>query len=204
MTQTVKKVSYQRMDGKERKEQILLVARHVFAEENYYGATIAKIARAADVTEPTIYLYFKNKRDLFLAVVEDCASFQLNEMKRIIEDADDLKQAYLNLFNEYREFIAASPEADKVLEMARIINDPEIKAITRKFNTDVHNTVTEKIQKGMEAKIIRDDVDPRVLARILMGVYGAMRTMLLVESDEDVESLFVEAVELLEKINVGD
>ncbi len=86
--------------------------------------------------------------------------------------------------------------------MARTINDPEIKAITRKFNTEVHNTVTQQIKKGMDQKLVRDDVNPRVLARILMGVVGAMRTMLLVESDEDVDSLFAEAVELLEKVNL--
>ena len=53
MSKAAKKVSYNRMDGKDRKRQILRVARHVFAEDNYYGATIARIARAADVTEPT-------------------------------------------------------------------------------------------------------------------------------------------------------
>jgi AcrR family transcriptional regulator len=198
----VKKVSYKRMDGKDRKKQILRVAQHVFAEGNYYGATIAKIAHAADVTEPTIYLYFKDKRDLFMAVVEDCASLQLRAMKQIIEDAGDLKQAYLDVFREYRNFFIQTPDAEKVLEMARIIKDPEIKAITRNFNTDVHNTVTEYIQKGMDQKLIRDDLAPRVLARVLMGVVGAMRTMLQVESEENVDSVFVEAFELLEKLNV--
>jgi len=197
----VKKVSYKRMDGKDRKKQILRVAQHVFAEDNYYGATIAKIAHAADVTEPTIYLYFKDKRDLFLAVVEDCASFQLSAMKRIIEDSGDLKQAYLNVFSEHRKYFLRTPDAEKVLDMARIINDPQIKAITRKFNTEVHRTVAEQIRKGIDRGFIRDDADPRVLARILMGVVGAMRTMLLVESEEDVDSLFVEAVEFLEKAN---
>jgi len=202
MSEAVKKVSYKRMAGKDRKKQILRVARHVFAEENYYGATIAKIAREADVTEPTIYLYFKNKRDLFMAVVEDCATFQLSEMKRIIEEAVDIKMAYLNLFREYRGFIVETPEADKVLDMARIINDPEIKAVTRKFNSDVHQTVMEQIQRGIDNRLVRDDANPRVLARILMGLVGAMRTMLLVESEENVDSLFIEAVELLEKSNV--
>jgi len=204
MSKALKKVNYTRMNGKDRKKQILRVARHVFAEDNYYGATIAKIAKAADVTEPTIYLYFKNKRDLFMAVAEDSAAFQLAAMKQTVGDVDDLKQAYLNLFNEYRKFITKTPESEKVLEMARIINDPEIKAIPRKFNTDVHNTVTEQIKKGMDRGLIRDDVDPRVLARILMGVVGAMRTMLQVESDEDVDLLFKEAVELLEKANLKD
>lgn len=199
MNKAINKISYERMDGRDRKKQILRVAQHLFAEENYYGATIAKIARAADITEPTIYLYFKNKRDLFMAVVEDCASFQLSAIKRIIDNSGDMKQAYLKVFSEHRKYILKTPDAEKVMDMARIINDPEIKAITRKFNTDVHRTVAEQIRKGIDQGLVRDDADPRVLARILMGVVSAMRTMLLVESEEDVDSLFVEAVEFLEK-----
>ena len=135
-------------------------------------------------------------------MVKDCTVFQLNAMKQIIENANDLKQAYLNVFSEYRKFITQTPQVEKVLYMARIINDPEIKAITRKFNTEVHTTVTEHVKRGIGEGLIIDDVDPRVLARILMGVVDAMRTMLLVESEEDVESLFIEAVKILEKVNV--
>lgn len=201
MTRAVKKVSYKRMDGKDRKKQILRVAQHIFAEDNYYGATIAKIAHAADVTEPTIYLYFKDKRDLFLAVVEDCASFQLRAMKRIIESTNDLKQAALNLIREDHRFIKqVTPDVEKVLNMARVINDPEIKARVRQFNTEIHDSLTEYLERAMAEGAIRDDVNPRVFARILMGAVGAMRTMLLLESPEDVDLIFMEAVEFLEKI----
>lgn len=197
----VKKVSYKRMDGNDRKKQILRVAQHVFAEDNYYGATIAKIAHAADVTEPTIYLYFRDKRDLFMAVIEDCASFQLKAMKRIIEGADDLKQAALDLIREYHRFITqVTPDIEKVLNMARVINDSEIKARVRQFNTEIHDSLADLLEKAMAEGVIRDDVKPRVAARILMGAVGAMQTMLLVESPEDVEQIFMEAVEFLEKV----
>lgn len=202
MSKTIKKVSYERMNGEDRKRQILLVARCVFAEENYYGATMAKIAREANVTEPTIYLYFKNKRELFMEVVRDCTEFQLNSMKQIIEGSENLRQAYINVFREHRKFISKTLDMEKILDMARIMNDPEIKAITRKFNGDVHEAVSKYIQKGMDEGLIRNDVDPGALARVLMGVVGAMRTMLLVESDEDVDKVFIEVVELLEKANV--
>lgn len=189
------------MNGKDRRKQILRVAQHVFAEENYYGATIAKIAHAADVTEPTIYLYFKDKRDLFLAVIEDCTSFQLKAMKRIIEGSDDLRQAAFNLIREDHRFIKqVTPDIEKVMNMARVINDPEIKARVRQFNTEIHALLTDLIEKAMAEGVIRDDVKPMVLARILMGVVGAMRTMLLVESPEDVELIFMDAVEFIEKV----
>jgi len=201
MNKAVKKVSYSRMDGKDRKKKILRVAQHVFAEDNYYGATIAKIAQAADVTEPTIYLYFKNKQDLFIEVIKDCASFQLSAMKRIIESTNDLKQAGLNLILEdHRFFTQVTPDMEKVLNMARVINDPEIKACIRQFNTEIHEMLTQYIEKAMAEGVIRDDVNPRVLGRILMGVVGAMRTMLLLESAEEVDSIFMDAVEFLEKV----
>ena len=201
MNKAINKISYERMDGKDRKKQILRVAQHIFAEENYYGATIAKIAHAADVTEPTIYLYFKDKRDLFLAVIEDCTSFQLSAMKLIIEGTNDLKQAGLNLIREDHRFITqVTSDLEKIINMARVINDPEIKARVRRFNTEVHSLVTGYIEKAMAERVIRDDVDPRVLARILMGVVAAMRTMLLLESDEEVDSIFMDAAEFLEKV----
>ena len=201
MNKAINKVIYERMDGKDRKKQILRIAQHVFAEDNYYGATIAKIAHAADVTEPTIYLYFKDKRELFLAVIEDCASFQLSAIKLIIEGTNDLKQAGLNLIREDHRFITqVTSDVEKIMNMARVINDPEIKDRVRRFNTEIHSLLTGYIEKAMAEGVIRDDVDPRVLARILMGVVAAMRTMLLLDSAEEVDSIFIDAAEFLEKV----
>ena len=192
--------SFNRMTGKDRKKQILRVAQHVFAQENYYGATIAKIAEEADISEPTIYLYFKNKKELFIAVIEDCASFQLNALKQIIDNADDLKDALVNLIREeYKYITQVTPDIEKIMNMARIINDPDIKACMLKFNSNVHELVKENIEKGMEAGVIRDDVDSGALSRILMGVVGGMRTMLLLESPEAVDAIFIYAVDLFEK-----
>jgi len=39
MNKAAKTVSSNRMNGKDRKKQILRVAQHIFAEDNYYGAT---------------------------------------------------------------------------------------------------------------------------------------------------------------------
>ncbi len=192
--------SFNRMTGKDRKKQILRVAQHVFAEDNYYGATIARIAEEAHITEPTIYLYYKNKKDLFIAVIEDCASFQLNALKRIINDADNLKDALVNLIREEYNFITqVTPDIEKIMNMARIINDPDIKACMLKFNSDVHELVKENIEKGVEEGVIRDDVDSDALSRILMGVVGGMRTMLLLEPPEAVDAIFIYAVDLFEK-----
>ena len=53
-----------------RKTQILEAATRVFAEKGYHRATTKDIARAAGIAEGTIYLYFKNKSELLIGLLE--------------------------------------------------------------------------------------------------------------------------------------
>src|SRR2546428_14053232 len=48
---------------------IARVAKAVFAERGYQQATLEEIAQRAGMSKATIYLYYKNKDDLFLHVV---------------------------------------------------------------------------------------------------------------------------------------
>lgn len=53
-----------------RREQILKAAVEIFTHKGYEAATMPEIARSAGVAAGTIYLYFPNKRELFIAVVK--------------------------------------------------------------------------------------------------------------------------------------
>src|SRR4030095_4486107 len=50
---------------------IARVAKAVFAERGYQRATLEEIAQRAGMAKATIYLYYRNKDDLFLHVVEE-------------------------------------------------------------------------------------------------------------------------------------
>ncbi|WP_243884277.1 TetR/AcrR family transcriptional regulator [Cellulomonas fengjieae] len=55
----------QRMSGVQRREEILLAARAVFAERGYAAST-DEVARAAGVSQPYVVRMFGTKRELFL------------------------------------------------------------------------------------------------------------------------------------------
>ena len=57
-----------RMDGYERREQIISVAMRLF-EKGFSEVSIGEIADAAGVARPLIHHYFGTKRDLYLEVV---------------------------------------------------------------------------------------------------------------------------------------
>ncbi|HZC37137.1 MAG TPA: helix-turn-helix domain-containing protein, partial [Sphingomicrobium sp.] len=57
--------------AEERPREICAAALQVFAEKGFAAAKLDEIARRAGVSKGTLYLYFKDKEDLFRAVVRD-------------------------------------------------------------------------------------------------------------------------------------
>ncbi|NKI16038.1 TetR/AcrR family transcriptional regulator [Spongiibacter sp. KMU-166] len=58
-----------RLPPAERKQQIVEAARRVFIRMGLNGARTKDIAEEASVTEPTLYIYFNTKQDLFDAAI---------------------------------------------------------------------------------------------------------------------------------------
>ena len=58
------------MAPNERRQQLLDVAIHVFAEKGIDGARHGDVARAAGVSVPTVHAYFKTRNDLVSAVLQ--------------------------------------------------------------------------------------------------------------------------------------
>jgi AcrR family transcriptional regulator len=54
------------VEHEKRKREILENALDIFVEEGYEDATFQKIADRCGITRTTLYIYFKNKREIFL------------------------------------------------------------------------------------------------------------------------------------------
>jgi AcrR family transcriptional regulator len=55
-------------DRKRRQQQIMVAARRVFVERGYHKATMEEIAKEAELSPGTLYLYFKNKNELYASL----------------------------------------------------------------------------------------------------------------------------------------
>ena len=49
----------------------MAAARKIFSERGYHETTVEDITRAAGVAKGTFYLYFQEKREIFLAIIRD-------------------------------------------------------------------------------------------------------------------------------------
>jgi AcrR family transcriptional regulator len=66
--------SRRRLQAAATQEQLLAAARDVFQEKGYAATTVGAITTAASTAHGTFYLYFRNKEDAFLHVMEAVTS----------------------------------------------------------------------------------------------------------------------------------
>ncbi len=69
-----------------RKREILEKSLDVFVEEGYEDATFQKIADRCGITRTTLYLYFRNKKEIFLSSIKQLTEYIEESLIKIVED----------------------------------------------------------------------------------------------------------------------
>ena len=83
-----------------RKEEILIVALHLFARDGYEAVSVSQIAGELDMTKGALYRHYKSKRDIFDCIVqrmEQQDGEQASEYDMPEEEKDKLPEQYENV-----------------------------------------------------------------------------------------------------------
>lgn len=116
------------MRGPERREQILGVARDVFAAEGYERASLDDIAAGAAVTKPVIYRHFHGKRALYLAVLEEHLTELIRRLWVALSGSPDPRERLRAGLEAYFAFADEREDGFRMLVEAAARNDPEMRA----------------------------------------------------------------------------
>lgn len=77
------------MQQQDKRQQILVAAGDIFAARGFHKATIEQIADAAGVGKGTVYLYFKNKKGLFDALLLEGFNMTVKRTKQALAELTD-------------------------------------------------------------------------------------------------------------------
>jgi AcrR family transcriptional regulator len=153
------------------RERIGAAAIRLFQESGFDNVTVADIARAADVSEGTVFNYFPTKESLVFTKME---TFERSLLKAISdrEPGESVLAAFSRFFADSSPALAArSSEAARV--GARIISD-SVTLRTREREIIEAHTRSLAALIAEEAKAAPGDIEPWVTANALMGVHRAM------------------------------
>ena len=80
------------------RDYLLEAAAQVFAERGFHGASLDEVAAAAGFTKGAVYSNFKNKEDLFLALLEANQQREMDALHATMEASDVPPEARLSDF----------------------------------------------------------------------------------------------------------
>ena len=152
------------------REQILSTAKSLFIQQGYHGLAMRQISDALGVSKAALYYHFKDKEELFLAIL----SVNMDE----IESAIDLIQARevscgekITLFVEY---VLKQPTEQRAMIRLASQEMSQLSAISRKkFDKTYHDQFTGKLQAIFEAGVANGEfrpIDPAIATWALLGI----------------------------------
>jgi AcrR family transcriptional regulator len=144
------------------RQRIIDGALKVFVEKGYDGATMESIAKCLGVSEGAIYLYFKNKRELFKAILEHGR----NRVERVASLSYEAKEPFESFLKSIIDMVSESYDLSGLfLEFySEAARDPQLKKIVRNdFDKDCE-TVENFLKELRKKRRIGSNADLRALS----------------------------------------
>lgn len=168
--------------GLKTRERFIEVARQLFARKGFENTTMNDIASASEKGRRTIYTYFKSKRDIYNAVVEQETDIALSQLRTIAAKpvpADVKLKEYIDAhFETMKEIVYRNGslrawffrDVRKVDRVRRIVSRKETILLEQILTEGVSENIFEidniprtaliiiKTIQGLDVPYIRDDL----------------------------------------------
>ena len=161
------------MKGELRKNQILDGAKKLIARNGYYETHVEDILREVKIGKGTFYLYFKNKEDLFISILERFLDEWEGTVLGALTDTgqQDLRTYFLTLITRSLQFFKQNEDLCNIyLRIGPGISDI-FETYIERFEQKLLKYVTDELIKGVDAALFRKDLDIKVMANILVGAH---------------------------------
>jgi len=159
------------MSAAGQEQKILEVAKELFTQRGFSNVAVRDICRAAEVTPPTLYYYFKNKEALFDAVVR--GSITMTEfIGRLNEECEKENGSQSQIIAFTRTYLSYFPR-DHLNVGLYLRHSTQLDPIGRRTLSAelarIQSLLTRIIRKGIRSGEFRE-TDPRMAAECLLGM----------------------------------
>jgi AcrR family transcriptional regulator len=157
-----------RMTSAERREQLIDIARGLFAQRGFDGTSIEEIAARAEVSKPVVYEHFGGKEGIY-AVVVDREVRQLLEMMRAALTSGNPRELLEQAAFALLDYIEQSSDGFRIL-----VRDSPLGSSTGSFVSiisDVATRVEHILAAEFKARGFDANAAP-MYAQMLVGMVG--------------------------------
>lgn len=155
------------------KEELFNVAIELFSRKGFHGTSIRDIANGRGVSVSNVYLHFKNKEDLWIAIREQAVRTLLDAWeRRIAADAGPLDRFRELVTTHFEFYTARQNEARIGVSFAHELSNrgtAKMKSLQRL----VLDKYVQHLEELRKAGLVSDEKDTKVIAFSVLGVLNA-------------------------------
>ncbi len=189
-------------EKEQRRDQILDAARELILNHGIFDVSVQQIAKLAELSVGTIYLYFNSKEEIFATLQEGILEMLYSMASGAVADAADPKDRIRAIANVYRQF---SVEQKKYFDVVNYFISPLdiffpklLKSQVDHHGNKILSILTESIKQGIEDGIF-DAVKPKRCAIVLWGtLHGLIQFRKMSDTvlkDENFDDIYDYSVE---------
>ena len=183
------------MGKAERRQQILSVARDVFARRGYHAAKVDDIVAAAGVARGTFYLYFQDKRAIFGEIVDrtiariGIAIVRVDPRDTVRSDADQIRENIRRIVRVLLDDRATT----KILLTDALGVDPAFDQKLLSFYDEMSSMLERSLSDGQSLNVVRDG-DVRLFSWLTMGAIKEVMFQIVQRGASYDEDMLVDGV----------
>lgn len=154
------------------REKLIDVARQLFAHKGIENTTMNDIAAAADKGRRTIYTYFKNKREIYNAVIEQESELLIKQLREVM-DMPLSPVEKLAKFIEIRiEIIENSTDHHDTIRALFLRNIKRVERIRKLAISKEIEMIREIVDSGVKEGVFNPETASTIYPTMLMMFQG--------------------------------
>mgnify|MGYP001822730005 FL=1 len=157
------------MKSLDKHNKIIVSATKVFAKKGFFNARISDIAKEAKVADGTIYLYFNNKFDILISVLEEEIGKIIEQIEKAIEQESDPVKMMTIFIEKHLSAMKQNKNLAEVIHIELRQSDRLVKEYRNTSFKQYIDVISTIIKKGQEAGIYRTDILPDIAKRAFFG-----------------------------------
>src|SRR5438128_9063644 len=155
---------------------ILRAATRVFARNGYFNSKVADIARAADVADGTVYLYFKSKEEILHSIFDQNMAEAIAAGGQLIENLDDPREKLRRIAKLHLERLGADRDLAVVFQVELRGSTKFMEEFSAAGFAEYLALLRRTFEEGQRVGVFRKELNATVAAKILFGALDEMAT----------------------------
>jgi TetR/AcrR family fatty acid metabolism transcriptional regulator len=155
--------------GGEKRDRILHAAVKIFSRKGFFNSKVSEIARAAEVADGTIYLYFRNKDDLLISLFEEkMGEVVADVLRRTAVGGNALEKLRIFIEN-HMDLLERESGLVEVLQVELRQSTKFLKDYTPVKFFEYLEIISDTLEEGKKEGVFRPDLDVSIARRAIFG-----------------------------------